>query len=69
MPLILPEIWYMYITHMKHIFIDIHFVRDLGRHQKLKIQHVSPMDQSTDCLTKPLSRVHEFLDINSNQAI
>ena len=39
---------------MKHISIDIHFVRDLARHRKLKIQHVSPMDQLTECLTKPL---------------
>jgi len=52
----------VYHTRMKHISIDIHFVRDLVQQGKLKIQHVSTTDQLADCLTKPLSKArHHYL--------
>lgn len=52
----------VYHTRMKHISIDIHFVRDLVQQGKLKIQHVSTTDQLADCLTKPLSKGrHHYL--------
>jgi len=41
---------------MKHIAIDIHFVRDHVRNKKIRVQHVSTKDQLADYLTKPLSR-------------
>jgi hypothetical protein len=41
---------------MKHIAIDIHFVRDHVRNNKIRVQHVYTKDQLADCLTKPLSR-------------
>lgn len=41
---------------MKHIEIDIHFVRDLVQKKKLRIAHVSSKDQLADLLTKPLSK-------------
>jgi len=52
----------VYHTRMKHISIDIHFVRALVQQGKLKIQHVSTIDQLADCLTKPLSKArHHYL--------
>jgi hypothetical protein len=41
---------------MKHIQIDIHFVRDLVAKNILNVQHVHTTDQLADLLTKPLSR-------------
>ncbi|PNY01136.1 hypothetical protein L195_g024424, partial [Trifolium pratense] len=41
-------------SRMKHIAIDIHFVRDHVRNNKIRVQHVSTKDQLADCLTKPL---------------
>jgi hypothetical protein len=41
---------------MKHIQIDIHFVRDLVAKKILNVQHVHTTDQLADLLTKPLSR-------------
>ena len=40
---------------MKHIQIDIHFVRDLVAKKILNVQHVHTTDQLADLLTKPLS--------------
>ncbi|XP_008237015.2 PREDICTED: purple acid phosphatase 2-like [Prunus mume] len=46
---------------MKHIAIDLHFVRDLVTQGLLKVAHVSTIDQLTDALTKPLSLQHFHL--------
>ncbi|PNX93880.1 retrovirus-related Pol polyprotein from transposon TNT 1-94 [Trifolium pratense] len=43
-------------SRMKHIAIDIHFVRDHVHNNNIRVQHVSTKDQLADCLTKPLSR-------------
>lgn len=43
-------------SRMKHIAIDIHFVRDHVRNNMIRVQHISTKDQLADCLTKPLSR-------------
>ena len=42
-------------SRMKHIQIDIHFVRDLVAKKILNVQHVHTTDQLADLLTKPLS--------------
>ena len=41
---------------MKHIQIDLHFVRDLVQKGSLQVHHVHTQDQLVDLLTKPLSR-------------
>ena len=46
----------VYHSRMKHISIDIHFVRDLVQQGKIRIHHVCTADQLVDCLTKPLSK-------------
>lgn len=43
---------------MKHIAIDLHFVRDLVGKGILGVSHVSTEDQLTDLLNKSLSRQH-----------
>ena len=43
-------------SRMKHIAIDLHFVRDFVRKGKLRVAHVHTDDQLTDLLTKPLAR-------------
>jgi hypothetical protein len=43
-------------SRMKHIQIDIHFVRDLVAKKILNVRHVHTADQLADLLTKPLSR-------------
>lgn len=43
-------------SRMKHIQIDIHFVRDLVEKKILTVRHVHTTDQLADLLTKPLSR-------------
>ncbi|KAL6346353.1 hypothetical protein AAG906_033149 [Vitis piasezkii] len=43
-------------SHMKHIQIDLHFVRDLVQCGSLQVRHVHTQDQLVDLLTKPLSR-------------
>jgi hypothetical protein len=49
-------------TRMKHISIDVHFVRDLVQQGQMKVQHVITTDQLADCLTKPLSKArHNYL--------
>ncbi|GKV02336.1 hypothetical protein SLEP1_g14789 [Rubroshorea leprosula] len=42
-------------TRMKHIAIDLHFVRELVDNQVLRVSHISTLDQLADGLTKPLS--------------
>ena len=43
-------------SRMKHIQIDLHFVRDLVQKGTLQVQHVHTTDQLVDLLTKPLSQ-------------
>lgn len=43
-------------SRMKHIQIDLHFVRDLVQRGTLQVRHVHTQDQLADLLTKPLSR-------------
>ncbi|GKV05570.1 hypothetical protein SLEP1_g17568 [Rubroshorea leprosula] len=45
-------------TRMKHIAIDLHFVRELVDHKVLRMSHISTLDQLADGLTKPLSTHH-----------
>ncbi|GKV07965.1 hypothetical protein SLEP1_g19658 [Rubroshorea leprosula] len=42
-------------TRMKHIAIDLHFVRELVDRKLLRVSHISTIDQLADGLTKPLS--------------
>jgi len=43
-------------SRMKHIQIDLHFVRDMVQKKILNIHHVNTHDQLADLLTKPFSR-------------
>ena len=43
-------------SRMKHIQIDLHFVRDLVHKGSLQVKHVHTQDQIVELLTKPLSR-------------
>ena len=43
-------------SRMKHIQIDLHFVRDLVQKGTLNVHHVHTTDQLADLLTKPLSQ-------------
>ena len=43
-------------SRMKHIQLDVHFVRDLVAKKLLNVRHVHTNDQLADLLTKPLSR-------------
>jgi hypothetical protein len=42
-------------SRMKHIQIDLHFVRDIVQKGTLHVHHVNTQDQLADLLTKPLS--------------
>jgi len=42
-------------SRMKHIQIDLHFVRDIVQKGTLHVHHVNTQDQFADLLTKPLS--------------
>ncbi|GKU98153.1 hypothetical protein SLEP1_g11189 [Rubroshorea leprosula] len=42
-------------SRMKHIAIDLHFIRDLVDKQILRVSHIASADQLADGLTKPLS--------------
>ena len=44
------------LSCMKHIQIDLHFVRDLVHKGSLQVKHVHTQDQIANLLTKPLSR-------------
>jgi len=46
---------------MKHIQIDLHFVRDQVQKGILHVLHVHTQDQLADLLTKPLSRTRTEL--------
>jgi hypothetical protein len=41
---------------MKHIQINLHFVRDLVHRGAIHVRHVHTQDQPVDLLTKPLSK-------------
>ncbi|RVW26825.1 Retrovirus-related Pol polyprotein from transposon RE1 [Vitis vinifera] len=43
-------------SRMKHIQIDLHFVRDQVQKGALKVSYVHTQDQLADLLTKPLSQ-------------
>ncbi|GKV35891.1 hypothetical protein SLEP1_g44095 [Rubroshorea leprosula] len=43
---------------MKHITIDLHFIRDLVDKWILHVSHISFQDQLADGLTKPLASAH-----------
>lgn len=44
-------------SRMKHIALDLHFVRDHVQAGALRVTHVSTHDQLADALTKPLPRL------------
>lgn len=49
-------------SRMKHISVDIHFVRDIVAKGLLSVSHISTKDQLADLLTKPLHRTRfQFL--------
>jgi hypothetical protein len=48
-------------SRMKHIQIDLHFVRDQVQKGILHVRHVHTQDQLADLLTKPLSRTRTEL--------
>lgn len=43
-------------SYIKHIQIDLHFVRDLVQQGSLQVLHVHTQDQLADLLTKLLSK-------------
>lgn len=43
-------------SRMKHIAIDLHFVRDLVSKGVLSVSYVNTLDQLVDILTKTLAR-------------
>lgn len=47
----------VYHSRMKHISIDIHFVRQQVQDGKIKVLHVPSIDQLANLLTKPLPRL------------
>ena len=51
---------HVFHSHMKHLVIDYHFVRDLIQSFELCIVHVPAGDQLTNDFTKPLSRSYPF---------
>lgn len=42
-------------SRIKHIQIDVHYVRDQILSKQLRVGHVPSSEQITDCLTKPLT--------------
>ncbi|KAD6794453.1 hypothetical protein E3N88_05349 [Mikania micrantha] len=46
----------VYHSHMKHVALDYHFVREKLADGSLKVLHINSHDQLADALTKPLSR-------------
>ena len=43
-------------SRMKHLALDYHFVRQQVQAKKLRVTHISSVDQLADALTKPLAR-------------
>jgi EAL domain-containing protein (putative c-di-GMP-specific phosphodiesterase class I) len=43
-------------SRIKHIQIDLYFVRDQVQKGNLKVSHIHTQDQLADLLTKPLSQ-------------
>ncbi|CAA7058112.1 unnamed protein product [Microthlaspi erraticum] len=43
-------------SHMKHLALDNHFVRQFVQNGQLRVSHVNSADQLADALTKPLPR-------------
>ncbi|GKV37337.1 hypothetical protein SLEP1_g45377 [Rubroshorea leprosula] len=44
-------------SRMKHIAIDLHFIRDLVDQRVLHVSHIASQDQLADAFTKPLSSI------------
>ena len=47
----------MFHDRSKHIEIPYHYVRDMLDRNSIKLEYICTADQTTDILTKPLSRV------------
>jgi hypothetical protein len=58
----------VFYHRMKHIEIDVHFVREQVAHGILSLQHISGPDQIADIFTKPLC-VAKFLQNRSKLLI
>lgn len=43
-------------SRMKHLALDYHFVRQQVQAKKLRVAHISSVDQLADAFTKPLAR-------------
>ncbi|KAI3526642.1 hypothetical protein L1887_05902 [Cichorium endivia] len=54
----------VYHSHMKHVALDYHFVREKVADGSLKVLHINSHDQLADALTKPLNRA-PFLRLRS----
>ena len=48
-------------SHMKHVVIDFHFVRDKVATSDLKVSHASIHDPLADLVTKPLLKQQFYL--------
>jgi hypothetical protein len=46
----------MFHEHMKHVEVDIHFIRDRVAHKLLEVRFISTNDQITDGFTKAISQ-------------
>ena len=44
-------------SHIKHVALDYHFIREQVQKGDLRVRHVASVDQLTDDLTKPLPRI------------
>lgn len=47
----------VYHSRMKHVQIDVHFVRDKVQANEIQVRYISTKDQIADVLTKPLSKL------------
>lgn len=46
----------VFLSRMKHLALDYHFIREQVQNHTLRVSHVSSKDQLADGLTKPLTR-------------